>query len=228
MVGWWWTMGVAAVFSPCGVALLPASLAWLGGNVVTGTRPARRTLAAVGAGLAMAAGFTAVVAGLAVGFHAVGALISRGLRPLMLGLGLALGVGGVAVALGRAHAPIDRWLGLGPGGGVPRRSWWSGVVAGTVYALGSLSCTLPLFVAALAPLVVGNWWTTAAAIATMGAGTASVLVGFSVGTVWLGDLVQSAVGRVVPRLTWGLGALVAASGGYLVYYWGWGPGRGIG
>ena len=35
-------MGMAAVFNPCGIALLPASLAWVSGTIVTVPHPVIR------------------------------------------------------------------------------------------------------------------------------------------------------------------------------------------
>lgn len=224
-------MGVAAVFNPCGVALLPASLAWVAGTVTpsAATRGGiSQTLQAAGAGVAMATGFMTVVALLAVGFHAVGSVIHSALRPLMLGLGAALSLAGASVAVGRWHLPLERWTAVpARRGGLPG-SWLGWVGAGCVYAVGSLSCTLPLFVAAVAPLLAGSWQTVVTALATMGAGTAAVLVALSLGAVWARGGLDRLLSRLQARLSVGLGAIVSAAGLYLIYYWGWGPGRWLG
>lgn len=221
-------MGAAAVFNPCGVALLPASLAWIGGTVAPAERIGLRVLRAVGAGLAMAAGFTAVVAILAVGFRSVGALLDHALRPVMLGVGAGLVVAGGLLAMGRWHFPLERWIRVPAMSPTPSGSWLSWLVAGGVYAVGSLSCTLPLFVAALAPLLAAGWWTTMSAVTTIGAGVASLLVLLSVGTVWLRDALALGLGRLARRMPLVLGSVVGAAGLYLVYYWAWGPGHWLG
>lgn len=229
MTAWWWAMGMAAVLNPCGVALLPATLAWLGGATQVSDRPGVRVVRAVGVGLGMALGFAGVLALLAILFHAIGGWLSYALRPLMLSLAGFLLVSGGMLAAGRWHLPSGLGLSL------PRRArdgsalpWAGWVATGGVYGLGSLSCTLPLFVAALSPLMVSNWWTTARAIGAMAAGAAALLIPLSLGTLWLRDALTRTLGEVVRWLPLTLGAIVSGAGIYLLYYWGWGPGGGLG
>lgn len=216
-------MGMAAVFNPCGIALLPASLAWVGGSVVTAPHPMIRLGQGLSAGLLMAVGFTAVVAMLALLVHALGVVLTPVLYPVMVVLGGGLILGGVLVALGLFHFPLDRWVRLER---MPRgRQGWTLVVAGVVYGVAALSCTLPLFIAAFVPALTAGSGTFVGLLAAFGAGTAVILVGVSEVVLFARDATLRAIRRMGPWLNPLLGLVVAGAGGYLLYYWVWGAGH---
>jgi cytochrome c-type biogenesis protein len=220
-------MGVAAVFNPCGVALLPAIFAWVGGTTTTGQGSWMRAWRGLQVGILMALGFTLVVAGLGVMVRLVGVLVARILPTAMIGLGALLVVGGVAVAMGLFHFPVDRWVKLeGVAAGRPRH--WAFLVAGLTYGVGALSCTLPLFVAALLPTMSGGWAPFVAMVVLFGLGSAAVLVAVSEATLFVRDGLLRVLRSVAPWLNPGLGAVIGVAGLYLVYYWALGPGRLVG
>ncbi|MBX5468180.1 MAG: hypothetical protein K6U14_11920 [Firmicutes bacterium] len=229
MSGWLFGMGVAAVFNPCGVALLPAVLAWLGGTAPVASGIWWRMGQATLAGIAMAAGFTAVVAGLAVVLHGIGLALGPLLHAAMLLLGGALVLAGGLLALGLWHLPVDQWLGVRPFSPAPMSApWATWLVMGVVYGIGSLSCTLPLFVAALASVLAGSWPDTVRAAGTIGLGVTLVLVAFSWATLWVREGLTRWLHRLGRWVPLGLGTIVSLAGAYLVYYWAWGPGRWLG
>ena len=217
-------MGMAAVFNPCGNALLPASLAWIGGTVGgTATVLHRIVRGALSGGL-MAAGFTLVVAVLAVVLHGLGAALAPILRMVMLALSGGLIVGGVAVALGLFHFPINRWASL-ERLNVVTGSIWPLIIAGVMYGIAALSCTLPLFLAALIPVLGGGWTSVVRLIASFGGGTAVILVGFGLATLFVRDGLLRAIRTVGPSLNPALGLVIVGGGGYLLWYWVSGPGH---
>lgn len=217
-------MGIAAVFNPCGIAMLPASLAWIGGTV--GGTPTVRARVARGiqSGLLMAVGFTVVMAVMALITHSLGAALSSVLHTVMLVLSGVLILGGITVAGGLFHFPIDRWAGIGR---IPlsSRTGWTLFVAGMVYGVAALSCTLPVFLAALAPTLAGGWAAVVRVVSSFGLGTAVVLVGFGLVTIFARDGLLRAIGKVGPWLNLALGVIIVGAGGYLAYYWVWGPGH---
>jgi len=216
-------MGIAGVFNPCGIALLPASLAWIGGTAHTTSHPWRRLGVGGAAGLAMAVGFTVVVAILGVAVHVAGAVLTPIFHPAMIVLGGALVLGGVLVALGLFHFPLDRWLPLER---IPRgRMGWSWVVAGMVYGIAALSCTLPLFVAAFVPALTAGTGAFLRLLLAFGAGIAVVMVSASEVLLLARDSALRAIRGIGPWLNPLLGLLVAGAGVYLLYYWIWGAGR---
>lgn len=217
-------MGVAAVFNPCGIALLPASLAWIGGTVAGTPTWLARAARGIQSGLLLAIGFTLVMAGLAMGMHALGAAVAPVLHAVMLVLSGGLVLGGAAVAFGLFHFPVDRWTGVGrlP---LTRPTPWTLLVAGIVYGVAALSCTLPLFLAAVAPALAGGWATVLRLVTSFGLGTAVVMVSVGVGTLFARDGLLRAIRTVGPWLNPALGVIIVGAGTYLGYYWVFGPGH---
>ena len=217
-------MGIAAVFNPCGIALLPASFAWIGGTVGGTQTLLARIGRGVQSGLFMALGFTLVMTLLALVMHGLGAALSPILHAVMLGLSGLLILGGATVALGLFHFPIDRWTGIGRLAPTARTGWTL-VVAGIVYGVAALSCTLPLFLAALAPAITGGWATVIRVVTSFGLGTAVVLVGVGLVTLFARDGLLHVIRAVGPWLNPALGLIIVGAGTYLGYYWLFGPGH---
>jgi len=217
-------MGMAAVFNPCGIALLPASLAWIGGTVGGTQTVLARTVRGIQSGILMAIGFTLVMALLALVMHGIGAALSPILHAVMLVLSGLLILGGAAVAFGLFHFPVDRWTGIGrmtP----TAHTGWTLLVAGIVYGVAALSCTLPLFLAALVPALTGGWATVLWMVTSFGLGTAIVLMSIGLITLFARDGLLRAIRTVGPWLNPALGVIIVGAGAYLGYYWLWGPGH---
>lgn len=176
----------------------------------------------------MTLGFVLVVAVLGLVVQATGAVLGPILRPVMMAISVGLIGAGVLVALGLFHLPLDRWLGAqnpaAPSGG----SWGTFVGAGALYGIAALSCTLPLFLAALLPAVAQGWTALGTFLVGFGGGTLTVLVVLSEATLFARDAVSHGLARVAAFINPVLGTVVFAAGGYLMYYWVWGPGRFLG
>lgn len=208
------TLGLVAAVNPCGFPLLPAYLA---GFAVSepGRGWAARTAHALTAGACVTAGFVLT-------FGVAGVLVSSGITLIagwipwvMLGVGAALAVLGVSGLAGKhlnVRLPIVRF---GNGSGASAMAGF-----GVAYAIGSLSCTLPLFLAGVASSFTR-------------AGILSGLITFIVYALGMGVFVIAAsliaaqlgaeslralrpVMRFVPAIA---SALVTVAGIYLIYYW---------
>lgn len=218
---------MASVLNPCGVAMLPATLAWLAGTAAPTSSWLGRAGKGALAGLAMATGFTLVVLLLALLAHAAGAVFAGYLRILMIALGSALVVGGALVAFGLFHFPMARLLGAEQVSLVGRRSNGVGtmVLAGVLYGIAAMSCTLPLFIAVVFPTFTGGFDQTLSTVGAFGVGAALLLVAASEGTLFARDVVVGFLRRTARFMNPVLGAIIAGAGIYLVYYWMLGPGR---
>lgn len=217
---------MASVLTPCGVAMLPATLAWLAGTASpTPTWVSRAGKGAL-AGLAMAVGFTFVVLLLALLVHAAGAVFSGYLRILMIALGAVLAVGGTLVALGLFHFPMARLLHVERVTMDVRRPAGLGtmVLAGILYGVAAMSCTLPLFIAVVFPTFTGGIGRTLATVGVFGLGAAVLLVTASEGTLFAREIVVRFLRRAVPFMNPALGLVIAGAGLYLIYYWTLGAG----
>jgi cytochrome c-type biogenesis protein len=207
------TLGLVAAVNPCGFPLLGAYLSFFVG-AGTEDRP-RRLLRGLAAGSCVTAGFLLV-------FGVLGALVEGGVDVVlgwvpwvMIPLGVLLGALGVAGALGhpvRFLVPTRR---LGAGRGALAMAGF-----GVTYAVASLTCALPLFLAAVAGtfgrLGFGRGIGSFVAYA-LGMGLFLMVAGLVVANVGVAPLRRlSPLTRFVPRLAGGVLALVGA---YLTYYW---------
>jgi cytochrome c biogenesis protein CcdA len=207
-------LGLVAAVNPCGFPLLPAYLVtFTSGGTAEGW--ARRTARGLGAGCCVTAGFLVV-------FGALGLAVESGVRLVfgwvpwvMVPVGLALAGAGVLAVVGRLPAVAL------PGPSLGGRRWpLSMAVFGVAYAVASLSCALPLFLAAVAGSFVRLGPAQGAATAVAYAlGMGLFVVGASLAVaVGGGQALQRArpLGRVVPRLA---GLVLALVGAYLAVYW---------
>jgi len=221
-LGFAFGLGMAAAVNPCGIALLPTYLG-LYLRTAAGERlqwPAQlRRALAVSAAMTISFVVLFGAAGLILG--AVGAALGGWLPWLSLGTGVVLAiVGGRLLAGGSVEASGAEVLADRLGGAVKRTGLLAYGAYGLAFALSSLGCTLPLFLA-----VVG----TGVARGGLAGGLGQlVLYALGMGAVvsMLTVLVSLFGGGVLARVR-GAGrvlepfgaVLLLATGGYIVYYW---------
>jgi cytochrome c-type biogenesis protein len=197
--------GALAAFNPCGFALLPGWAAVL----VTGEDKGDDLLARLVR--ALRAGAVATLAFLLV-FGLAGLVFSLGFAAL----GRYLAFAGLAIGL------VLAWLGTlllvdghAPGLNVGRRAGRGTDVRavfgfGLAYALGSLSCVLPVFVLTLGIAAGEPFWTRVGGFVGFALGMGTVLALIAVAAALTGEGAQKlrAALRIVPRLA---GAVVVGA-----------------
>lgn len=208
------TLGLIAAVNPCGFPLLPAYLALFVADD-SGHTWAHRTVRGLTAGACVTAGFVAA-------FGCAGLIVESGIQLIMdwipwamiviAAAMVALGVG--SLVGGHLRLPLP----------TPRFGTGSGAVAmagfGAAYAVASLSCALPLFVAGVAGAftrvgAVGGGATFVAYALGMGVFvTAASLIAAHAGPGLIRRL--GTIGRFIPRIA---AAVITVVGLYLVYYW---------
>ncbi len=212
-------VGMAATVNPCGAAMLPAYLTWFtrsepGGEVPVSLRVPRAVLS----GLAATAGFVVV-------FAVVGAAVSAGLGAVMsatpyagIAVGAALVVVGALSVAGR-HVALrlpGSTRNLGGGGGGARSMAGFGIS----YALASLGCTLPVFLAGVAGAFTRSGVGAGiAAFVSFALGMGAVLTALAVAIAVAPRSRLRGVRSLGSRLERPAGLLLVAVGAYLVYYW---------
>lgn len=207
------TLGLVAAVNPCGFPLLPAYLAYFAGSD-SGTS-IQRVARGLRAGLLVTLGFVAV-------FGLAGVLIEAGL-PLIVAwvpwVMVAVGFGLAAlgfITIIRGHLPL-RLPSVRLGAG---RTALTMIGFGVTYAVASLSCSLPLFLAGIAGAFTRE---------SIGAGLANFLA-YAVGMgvfVTVSSVVAAILGaaalrgvRRLSRFTPRIAAVVSVVVGlYLAYYW---------
>ena len=216
-VGYAFAAGMVASVNPCGVLMLPSYVMYQLHTEGAKSSTARRALRAVLIAAMVTAGFILI-------FAAVGGIIAAGGQWLVSSfpyVGLIIGV--AMAALGIWILATDKTLsilGAGPVSIERERNLKNGFVFGIVYAVGSLSCTLPIFL-----VVVGTSLTGGGLASSFGQ-----FIGYALGMgtiiflVTIGAaLFRRAMGRwmrlVTPYIHRVSAMFLIGAGAYLLYYW---------
>jgi cytochrome c biogenesis protein CcdA len=215
-------VGMASAVNPCGAALLPA---YLGLYLGTATHEARPWPAQIGRALlvstTMSGSFIALfgVAGMFLGL--AGAVIGGLLPWLSVAVGGLLVVAGGRVLAGRRlpAAPAER-LADRVGRATGHASLLGYAVYGLAFALSSLGCTLPLFLAVVgAGFARGGFVAGFEELVLYALGMAVVVSTLTVLVAVLGRGVLThlrSAGWVLEPFS---AVLLLGTGGYIVYYW---------
>lgn len=224
-LGWAFAAGMVSSVNPCGFFILPAYLSYQ-----LGTEEAEfsssSALARMGRALILGASATA---GFVVIMGVIGSLIAAGgggLVRLFPAGGLAIGV--ALAALGAWLVVTRRSLGIAAAKRVmvaPRRNLGNVFLFGIAYAIGSVSCTLPVFLLVVgSALAAGGFPASLGQFLSYALGMGTILVVVTVGTAFLrGGLIRS-LRRVQPYVDRVGAFFLLGAGFYLVYYWLWGAG----
>lgn len=209
------TLGLVAAVNPCGFPLLPAYLAIFAG-VEGDASPVRRTMRGLVAGASVSIGFILV-------FGVLGLLVEGGISLVvgwvpwvMIPLAVAMTVVGVLTALGRqVQVRLPALRGSGRSRHVVGMAGF-----GVAYAVASLSCALPVFLAGVAGSFgrLGFLAGTATFVAyALGMGLLLVALSLVVAHLGISGLRRiRPVTRFVPRVT---GVVLTLVGLYLCLYW---------
>jgi len=217
LLGLAFAAGLVAALNPCGVAMLPAYLAF----VVSETAPSRPAAVAraAAATAAMTAGFLAVFAVFGVLTVSVAATVQSYLPIVTVLVGATLVVIGGWLSTGRQlHLPLPRAL-TDRAGASPTARVWSMFGYGVAYAVASLSCTVGPFLAITAAGVRGGSIAGSVAVyAAYAAGFALIVGTLAVAAAFASSAVADRIRRVLPIVNRAGGALVAVVGLYVLYY----------
>lgn len=207
--------GMVATVNPCGFAMLPAYLAFF--LTDSDADVAGRSGVGVGlrVGLVVTVAFVATFSAVGVVFNLVSTRIVTFVPWAALVVGVVLAAAGVAVILGR-HLPM-RSVQLSFGGD---RSMRSITLFGIAYAVASISCTLPIFLAVSSlSIAAGNPVQGVAVFSGYGLGMGAILVALAVGVATSRDAIVGHMRRLMPYVERIGGWLLLASGIFIVYYW---------
>jgi cytochrome c-type biogenesis protein len=205
------TAGAVATVNPCGWALLPA---WFARRLDDAGNGAP-VLAAMRAGVLATLGFI-IVFGIAGSAIALGAAWLGPVLPVVgLAVGVVLAIVGIVMLLGH------RWT-LLPGGQTCKRvsEQHGSLVFGLGYGLLSLSCTLPIFLAAIGVALTDTPFDLAINLLVYAIGMGTVLSTLGIVAATSG----SKLGQISPRGRFFMDKFAAlmllAAASYVIFYWG--------
>ena len=216
--------GFVALASPCGVAMLPAYIGYYIGSREEGyeQRPIALRL-----GQAMLVGGTAALAFLFLfgTFGVIWSAVGTVLRDIIPYIAIIVGV---ALVLLGAYMVVfmlvnKRSLSLIPTIGV---NWGTGsrgltsvFLFGLAYALATLSCTFPIFLAILAQGQVIGGYAAFIMFLIYGAGMGVGLIGLTLGAAVFKDLIRVVIRQAMPIVEWASPVMLIGAGVYITYYW---------
>lgn len=219
-VGYAFAAGMVASVNPCGFFMLPSYISYQLGTEEAGfyeTPAARRVFKALLLGSVATIAFASV-------FASVGGIVATGgywLVRVFPYAGVAMGV--AMAGLGLWLLITHRTLGIMAASRLtvtPRRNLRNVFLFGMAYAVGSLSCTLPVFL-----VVVGSALATQGFIASLGQflayalGMGLVLIAVTVGAAMFRGTVARWLRSAIPYVHRMSALFLLGAGAYLIYYW---------
>ncbi len=211
------TAGLVATVNPCGFAMLPAYLGWFVGVEGDATpSPAARLTRALGVSGLISLTFVGVF-GLAGVLVTAGALFVIDLVP-WLAIIVGIGVATAGIAMLRGWKPVVALP--QPSNGVQSRGFRSVVLFGLSYAIASLSCTLPVFLAVVAGTITSV--DLASGVATFiayGAGMSLVLVAVTLGVALARLAFVRRMRQASQYVDRAAAVLLVVAGAYIAFYW---------
>jgi cytochrome c-type biogenesis protein len=216
-VGYAFAAGMVASMNPCGVLMLPSYVLYQLNALPSESSLGRRVLRGAGVALAVTVGFL-------ITFAVAGSVITAGGRWLVQAFPYAgLMVGIAMTGLGIWLLVTHRSFGFAAAGRLRierSHSLLNRVGFGVVFAVGSLSCTLPIFLVVVGSSLTGEGWVSSLGqFVGYALGMGAVITAVTVGTAALQDAVAKQLQRF-SGFVHRFGALfLIGSGVYLVYYW---------
>ncbi len=213
--------GVVASVNPCGFLLLPSYISYHLGTEEAGyyQAPAVVRLAkALLLGLVATAGFVVVFAGAGTALAAGGQWLAGAFPLLGLGAGIAMAAAGVYLLVTHRTLTFAAATRVSVS---PRRNLSNVFLFGMAYAVGSLGCTLPVFL-----VVVGTASGSRTLLQAAGQfvgyslGMGLVLVAVTAGAALARGAVARTLRGLVPHVHRLSAFFMIGAGLYLLYYWG--------
>ena len=219
-VGYAFAAGMVSSVNPCGFFLLPSYISYHLGTEEAGfyqTSAARRTLKALLLGTVATLGFILV-------FAAIGSVIALGGRWLASVFPYAgVTIGASMIAFGLWLLVANRTVGLMAASRMtitPQRNLRNVFLFGIGYAVGSLSCTLPVFLVVVgSALATQGVLTSFAQFLGYALGMGTILVAVTIGSALFRGTVARWLEGAIPYVHRMSAMFLVGAGAYLVYYW---------
>jgi cytochrome c biogenesis protein CcdA len=209
--------GMVATINPCGFAMLPAYLSYFLGMEDRSTTPTAGIRRALAVGLSVSAGFLLVFGAMGILITEFSVTILDKLPWVTIVIGVALV--GLGIAMLRGFEPVLNLPKMQRG--TNRRELWSMFLFGISYAVSSLSCTIPIFLVAVAATFrrtsFGSGMATFLAYAL---GMALVLMALTLAIALAKQSLVHWLRGALPSINRVAGALLVVAGAYMAYY-GW-------
>ncbi len=212
--------GLVAAFNPCGAAMFPAYVGYQLDSAEV-HNPVNGAIHGIGMGFAVTAGFIVVFGLIGIVLAAGGRLIASFLPFLGLGVGAVIAGLGLWLLLSRRKIGIMAASRVNLGAG---RGFRQVFLFGIAYAIASLSCALPIFLAAVGVVVgqgldTGGTFAAIAGSISYGLGMGAIMMAATLGIVFFKGLVTRGMRIAFPYIEPVGNLAMVGAGSYLIYYW---------
>jgi cytochrome c-type biogenesis protein len=219
-VGYAFAAGMVASVNPCGFLMLPTYVSYHLGTREQGyySQPmANRALKALALGAVTTTGFLVILAAVGIVIAAGGQWLIRVFPYAGVAIGAAMAILGIWLLATR------RSLGILAASRVtvkPQRNLRNVFLFGIAYAIGSLSCTLPIFL-----VVVGSSLASQGLLSSFvqfigyGLGMGTILIAVTIGVALFQGTVTRWLRAALPYVHRMSALFLVGAGAYLVYYW---------
>jgi len=219
--------GIVAAFNPCGAAMFPAYVGYQLSAQADSSNLLIVSFRAVLVGVVTTIGFVVVFGIIGLVVAAGGSVVGQYLPLAGLIIGILLAFFGLALIVFKKKASFmaASRVSLGEGTGIKNV-----FLFGIGYAVASVSCALPIFLAAVG-IVTGKTVTTSGVAETIisslsyGLGMGAVMIAAAIGVVFFKELIHKILRKVFPFVEPIGNLAMVGAGVYLVYYWSLGEGQ---
>jgi cytochrome c biogenesis protein CcdA len=218
--------GLIAAFNPCGAAMFPAYVGFQLSKRQESQNFFKVILNGLNLGLFVTLGFISVFGVFGLIFALGGTFLTTALPIIGLLVGIIVIVTGIFLIISRKNLvfklPFSQMGNLN----TSKQTFLFGVA----YALASLSCALPVFLAAIG-VVIGTGLNTSSVLNILigtlsySMGMGLIMTGVTLSVLFFEDATSRMVNRIIPLFSL-VGKLAMIFGGiYIVWYWALGSGR---
>ena len=207
------TSGVAVFFSPCSVALLPAYVSYnLSDQTIKGSS-FTKSLIGLRFGILAALGVLTVFLLFGAAFSLLGNFIAPYARWVAIVTGVGLIILGIYLFFGKKLTlPL-------PHNFTPNRGFSGHYLFGVAYALGSLGCTLPIFIIVVSQaLSLGSFGLGMLIFLVFSTGTILLMIAASVGATVSKEIAARYLNILVPVINKVSPIIIILAGAYLIYF----------
>ena len=217
--------GMMATVNPCGFALLPAYISlYLGGNADQRNATSStfsRILKALLISFTVTIAFVLMFGGVGLIISAGGRFLANVLPVAAFAIGIAMVILGISILTGKNYfqlalaSTLSSRIKTKESGGLA-----SFFLFGIAYAIASLSCTLPIFLAvAGSSLATGGFFSGLVQFLSYALGMGAVITILTIGTALFRGAVARYVRKFLPYVEKASAVLIIIAGTFVIYYW---------
>lgn len=219
--------GLIAAFNPCGIAMFPAYVGYTFGNYGSSENRSIALFKGLYLGLALSLGFV-IVFGLAGILLALGGRFLGYILPILgFSIGFIITFTGIYLFLSKRNISIRIFDNVSFGN---FNGLYQTFLFGIAYAIASLSCALPVFLAAVGVVVgsgisLGNSLNIIVGSIIYSLGMGTIMIAVTISSLLFEEATTKFISKLMPIIDQVGKIAMVFAGSYIMYYWILGKGK---